>query len=88
MAPDLIVYLRTLPSTVFRRVASRMRAEEAAVSLEYLTEVHQFYESWLNTDTNSTQPATDSLVPRCPIVVINAEGSAEQVICEFEAVLK
>ena len=65
-----------------------MRAEEVAVSLEYLTEVHEFYEGWLNVDTISTHPATDSLVPKCPIMMINAEGSAEQVILDFEALFK
>ena len=88
MVPDLIIYLRTLPSTVFRRVASRMRAEEAAVSLEYLTEVHEFYEGWLNTNSAAARSATDALFPKCPIVVINAEASAEHVVCEFEALFK
>ena len=88
MVPDLIIYLRTLPTTVFRRVTSRMRAEEAAVSLEYLTEVHEFYEGWLNTNSTSPQSATVALFPKCPIVVINAEASAEQVVCDFESLFK
>lgn len=45
---DLIVYLRTTPETVFERMMKRGRAEESEVPLDYLKQVHESYENWLN----------------------------------------
>ena len=45
--PDLVVYLRTSPSVLRERLLRRERPEEASISLEYLTQLHNFYEHWL-----------------------------------------
>lgn len=45
---DLIVYLKTTPETVFDRMMKRGRVEESEVSLDYLRQVHDSYESWLS----------------------------------------
>ncbi|XP_023946561.2 deoxynucleoside kinase [Bicyclus anynana] len=45
---DLIVYLRTTPTTVWERMLQRGRAEESEVPLEYLQQVHESYEKWLS----------------------------------------
>ncbi|XP_049869586.1 deoxynucleoside kinase-like [Pectinophora gossypiella] len=45
---DLIVYLKTSPQIVWERMMKRGRAEESEIPLEYLQQVHEAYESWLN----------------------------------------
>lgn len=45
--PDLVVYLRTSPAVLRERLLRRERPEEASISLEYLTQLHNFYEHWL-----------------------------------------
>lgn len=44
---DLIVYLRTEPSALHERIASRARSEETAIPLEYLQSLHSLHEEWL-----------------------------------------
>ena len=46
--PDLYIYLKTTPETCFTRLKKRSRNEETGVSLEYLTQLHQRHEKWLN----------------------------------------
>lgn len=41
------VYLQTTPETVHRRIKKRDRAEEKALSLEYLKQLHDLHENWL-----------------------------------------
>jgi len=66
---DLIVYLRTTPETALERVKKRNRSEEAGISLDYLTELHNLHEDWL---VHKSHP-----VP-APVLVINADmGIAE-----------
>ncbi|XP_045535805.1 deoxynucleoside kinase [Papilio machaon] len=45
---DLIVYLRTTPQIVWDRMMKRGRSEESEVPLEYLQQVHDSYEKWIN----------------------------------------
>ncbi|XP_059051588.1 deoxynucleoside kinase-like [Achroia grisella] len=45
---DLIVYLKTSPQVVWERMLKRGRAEESEVPLEYLQQVHESYENWIN----------------------------------------
>jgi deoxyadenosine/deoxycytidine kinase len=46
--PDGIIYLRAEPEVCLERVQRRDRTEESTVSLEYLTNIHQKHEAWLN----------------------------------------
>ncbi|NP_001156207.1 thymidine kinase-like isoform X1 [Acyrthosiphon pisum] len=44
---DLIVYLRSLPDIVHTRMQRRNRPEERTVKLDYLIDLHEYYEKWL-----------------------------------------
>lgn len=45
--PDGFIYLQTDPEICFERMQIRNRSEESAVSLEYLSMIHQKHEDWL-----------------------------------------
>ncbi|CAG9584932.1 unnamed protein product [Danaus chrysippus] len=65
---DLIVYLRTTPQTVWERMMKRGRAEEAEVPLDYLEQVHESYENWLNSPDVG-----------CEVLTIDADRNIEEV---------
>lgn len=44
---DLIVYLRSLPEIVHTRMQRRNRPEERTIKLDYLIDLHEYYEKWL-----------------------------------------
>ena len=44
---DKIIYLRAEPETCLRRISKRGRKEEADLSLEFLTSLHNLYDEWL-----------------------------------------
>lgn len=46
--PDGIIYLRAEPEVCLERVQRRDRTEESTVSLDYLANIHQKHEAWLN----------------------------------------
>ncbi len=46
--PDGIIYLRTEPEKCLSRMRERARHEEDSVSLDYLKEIHNYHEEWLN----------------------------------------
>lgn len=45
--PDGFIYLRTNPAICYSRLKQRNRNEEATVSLDYITKLHEKHESWL-----------------------------------------
>ncbi|KAL9664758.1 hypothetical protein QQ045_020165 [Rhodiola kirilowii] len=47
LIPDAFIYLRASPDTCHKRMLLRKRAEEGAVSLDYLRDLHEKHESWL-----------------------------------------
>ena len=49
---DVIIYLRTSPEIALTRVRSRNRQGEESVSLDYLTDLHQYYDNWLLYENN------------------------------------
>ncbi|CAH0667008.1 unnamed protein product [Chilo suppressalis] len=70
---DLIVYLKTSPEVVFERMIKRGRTEESEVPLEYLQQVHDAYENWLNsTDVG------------CEVLTIDANRSIDMVKEDLE----
>ena len=78
LKPDRIIYLQSTPEIVYERMQRRMRREEKSVPIEYLKEIHQFYENWLNPNNSKT-------VFNFPIVILNADNSAEKVVSDFES---
>ena len=44
---DVIIYLRTSPEIALTRVRNRNRQGEESVSLDYLTDLHEYYDEWL-----------------------------------------
>uniref|UniRef100_A0A914XDP9 Deoxynucleoside kinase domain-containing protein n=1 Tax=Plectus sambesii TaxID=2011161 RepID=A0A914XDP9_9BILA len=74
---DLIVYLRTKPEIVCERLRKRHRSEEMAVTLDYLSKLHNLHEDWL----------TDGRFPvPCHVVTVDANADLESVQkqCERE----
>lgn len=72
---DMVVYLRLTPEISFKRVQTRAREEEAGITLEYLTILHEVHEDWLVKGKFSTPPA--------PVLLLDAETSAEEIFNAF-----
>lgn len=45
--PDLVIYLRASVSTLLDRIAMRDRSYERSISADYLAELNELYESWV-----------------------------------------
>jgi thymidine kinase/deoxynucleoside kinase len=67
---DLIVYLRTSPTTCMDRLKKRGRSEEASVPLDYLQSLHARYEEWLI--DNPTQHGDD-----VPVLVLDCDADCD-----------
>ena len=65
------IYLRSKPETVYQRMKDRMRAEETSVSLEYLIEINQFYESWLASPYSNSLVISENEQSNCHILILN-----------------
>lgn len=72
---NLIIYLRTSPEVVHKRMMARARTEESCVPLEYLEKLHQLHENWLFHRTSFSCPA--------PVVVIDANQDLSLMSAEF-----
>ncbi len=59
--PDLVIYLRASVPTLMRRIGLRGRDYERAISAEYLQNLNDLYESWIENFT------------LCPILAIPAD---------------
>lgn len=47
-----IIYLKVDPITCYERINKRNRVSENNISLDYLTQLHEGHELWLNNETN------------------------------------
>jgi deoxyadenosine/deoxycytidine kinase len=47
-----VIYLRTQPEVVYKRVKSHNRTGETGITLEYITDLHEAHNSWLKTTTD------------------------------------
>ena len=63
---DVIIYLRTSPEIALTRVRSRNRQGEENVSLDYLTNLHQYYDNWLLHEDNVIVVDVDDFDKVCP----------------------
>ncbi|RDD45293.1 Thymidine kinase 2, mitochondrial [Trichoplax sp. H2] len=59
---DLIVYLRATPEVCYSRLKARGRKEEETVSLDYLNDIHECYESWLGNGENQLYHGCSSVL--------------------------
>jgi deoxyadenosine/deoxycytidine kinase len=46
--PDLVIYLRASVPTLMRRISLRNRDYERTITAEYLDQLNQLYENWIN----------------------------------------
>jgi len=46
--PSCMIYLKTKPETCVERIKKRARSEESSVPLDYLKQIHEKHENWLN----------------------------------------
>lgn len=51
ISADAIIYIRTEPEILQKRILSRGRSEEKNIKLELLNEIHQYHEQWLLSNT-------------------------------------
>ncbi|KAG5684026.1 hypothetical protein PVAND_013279 [Polypedilum vanderplanki] len=72
---DLIVYLRTNPEIVYKRMKQRGRTEESKVTLQYLKDLHNHHENWL-IHGKFNIPA--------PVLIIDANLDRESILKEYE----
>lgn len=94
---DLIFYLRTKPETCMSRLHKRARHEETrSVSLDYLTNLHQLHEKWLNHGDCDFAAADDKIAPidsktitsyykPSNVIIIDADQSIDQVYKAIES---
>ena len=73
LRPDGVLYMRTQPSTCHVRLRKRARAEEAAVSMDYLQALHERHDEWLLPDGASGATSTDGL----PVLSLDADAEFE-----------
>ena len=85
LKPDLIIYLHSSPEAVYQRMQNRVRSEESTVPLDYLNQIHRFYEQWLKSSNSNALAVSDNETIICPIVSLNADSASEKVIIEFES---
>lgn len=45
--PDMIIYLKTNPDSLMKRIASRGRNEETKIESTYLQRLHDLHERWI-----------------------------------------
>lgn len=50
--PDGIIYLRADPETSYERIKKRSRDEESIIPLDYIKQIHEKHENWLQNENN------------------------------------
>ncbi len=77
--PDGFIYLRTNPKVCYNRLKKRNRNEEATVSLEYITKIHQKHEEWL-----FEKKEISSLLSQVPVLILECDADFENNRAEQE----
>ncbi|AKS26469.1 putative deoxynucleoside kinase [Diachasmimorpha longicaudata entomopoxvirus] len=70
---NLFIYLRSTPEVVFERIKKRNRVEESSITLEYLKQVHQGHEDWMQ---NLIESGTY-------VLILDADQSLDEMVKEF-----
>ncbi|KAL3318266.1 thymidine kinase 2, mitochondrial [Cichlidogyrus casuarinus] len=68
---DLMIYLRSTPTTCLSRIHERNRSGEQGIALSYLEQLHSLHENWLVDKAFGELPA--------PLMVISTDPSLEQL---------
>ena len=53
--PDIIIYIQTTPKECVRRIKTRLRECESSIDESYIENVHQAYETWMETEKKHKQ---------------------------------
>lgn len=69
---DLIIYMCTSPNIAYERIIKRSRDEEKNITIEYLQELHDLHEIWINNNTST------------PVLVLNANLTLNNIEKEYE----
>lgn len=59
--PDLVIYLQSSVQTLLQRIAQRSRDYEQSISADYLTQLNELYQQWINHFT------------LCPVLTVPAD---------------
>ena len=51
-SPDVHVYIRTSPEKCYERISKRHQEGDSKITLEYLKEVHEYYEEYISSKPN------------------------------------
>lgn len=77
--PDGFIYLRTNPKICYERLKKRNRHEEAQVSLEYISRLHDKHEGWLIKKEGVTP-----MIKEVPVLVLDCDIDFESNRAEQE----
>ncbi len=77
--PDGFIYLRTKPTICYDRLKKRNRHEEAQVSLDYITRVHEKHERWL-VEKEGVAP----ILKDVPVLILDCDAEFEDNRAEQE----
>nr|CAH0106639.1 unnamed protein product [Daphnia galeata] len=75
---DLIVYLRSDPEVVHKRILQRARKEEKTVPLSYIVALHEIHEEWLHEKVSHPVPA--------PVLEIDANVDLVEMLKQISLV--
>lgn len=77
---DLIIYLRSDPTICLERINLRGRMEEVNnVDIDYLQNLHNFHEQWLNQPDTAHMASGRQFLANPNIAIINSDQTFEQV---------
>lgn len=72
---DLIIYIRTTPEVLMRRIKIRNRCEERTMDNHFLNLLHKYYDNWLLKKSQHT-PAT--------VIILNGNDSKLEILKELD----
>ncbi len=75
---SMLVYLRTNPEVVQKRIMQRARKEERAVPMSYIEALHKIHEDWLHHKSSHPVPA--------PVLEIDANTDLTEMLQQISAV--
>lgn len=73
---DYIIYLRTNPEALLKRIQERGRDEEKNITIEHLRRIHSLYEKWLANYSDDN----------CKIIEVNANLDENEIQIEYQRI--